>query len=213
MSKAPIAWLVRLITGVRLAADPGGPVQPRIYFANHSSHLDFVVIWAALPARLRDRARPVAAADYWLAGPVRRWLATRVFHAVLVPRGKLHRGDDPVGLMAAVLDEGNDLILFPEGTRSADGQVTDFRPGLHALACRHPDAQLVPVHLENLSRILPKGEILPLPILASARFGPPCPGPEDGETRPGFLTRARTAVLALAAHPGPCSPPTDEHGS
>ena len=201
MKSAPLAWLVRLITGVRLAADPGGPDRPRIYFANHSSHLDFVVIWSALPGRLRKRARPVAAADYWDAGPLRRWLASRVFHAVLVPRGKLCRGDDPIGCMTAVLEEGNDLILFPEGTRSVDGRVGEFRSGLHALALRHPEAELVPVHLENLNRILPKGEVLFLPILGTATFGSCCAGPAEGEHRHDFLRRARAALLELSHHP------------
>ena len=212
MNKAPLACLVRLFTGVRRVADPGGEARPSVYYANHSSHLDFVVIWAALPGRLRDRVRPVAAADYWQAGPLRRWLAARVFHAVLVPRGKLCRGDDPVGLMAAVLAEGGDLIVFPEGTRSEDGVVGTFRSGLHALAMRHPDARLVPVYLENLNRILPKGEVLLLPILGSATFGPPCDGPREGESRHDFLIRARAALLALSRHPEDPDDDPDEPG-
>jgi len=196
-----LALMVRVITGVRLIHDRGTGGVPRIYFANHSSHLDFVVIWAALPAPLRRRARPVAGADYWRRGPLRRWLAGRVFNAVLVPRGKVTREDDPIGHMAAVLDEGCDLILFPEGTRSADGRVAAFRPGIHTLVKRHPQVELIPVFLENLNHILPKGEILILPLMGNAFFGPPCEGPREGETRHDFLARARESLLALNPHP------------
>lgn len=199
MFHALLAGLIRLITGVRLAHDlpPLGP--PRIYFANHSSHLDFVVIWAALPGKYRERTRPVAASDYWDRGPLRRFLARKVFRAVLIPRGKITRADDPIQRMADALDAGSDLILFPEGTRSLDGQVAEFRSGLHVLVRRHPLAELIPVHLENLNRILPKGEILLLPIIGNAIFGPPCEPPRDGETRHDFLARARESVLSL--HP------------
>lgn len=207
MIRDGIALLVRLITGVRLVAAPTRIGPPRIYFANHSSHLDFVVIWAALPAGLRNRVRPVAAADYWERGPVRRWLAGSVFHAVLIPRGKLTRDDDPIGKMAAVLELGNDLILFPEGTRSLDGRVAEFRPGIHALAKCYPQAELIPVHLENLNRILPKGEFLMLPLMGNAIFGPSCECLREGESRHDFLVRHRESLLALSAnHPHPDEP-------
>ena len=196
-----LALMVRVITGVHLIHDRGTGEVPRIYFANHSSHLDFVVIWAALPAHLRRRARPVAGADYWRRGPLRRWLAGRVFRAVLVPRGKVAREDDPIGNMAAVLDEGCDLILFPEGTRSTDGRIAAFRPGIHTLVKRHPQVELIPVFLENLNHILPKGEFLILPLMGNAIFGPPCEGPRDGETRHDFLARTRESLLALNPHP------------
>jgi 1-acyl-sn-glycerol-3-phosphate acyltransferase len=200
MIRSFVALQIRLITGVRRIDEPVRNGPPRIYFANHSSHLDFVVIWAALPGHLRKRARPVAAADYWDGGPLRRWLAQKVFHAVLIPRGKISRDDDPIGRMAAVMDEGYDLILFPEGTRSEDGHVAEFRSGIHALVKRHPEAELIPVFLENLNRILPKGEFLMVPLLGSAIFGPTCEGPRDGESRHDFLVRMRDAVLALSKH-------------
>jgi 1-acyl-sn-glycerol-3-phosphate acyltransferase len=201
MTRGAVALLVRLITGVRRIEEHARPDAERIYYANHSSHLDFVVIWAALPAALRRRVRPVAAADYWERGPVRRWLAGKVFNAVLIARGKVTRDDDPIGRMAEVMAAGHHLIIFPEGTRSQDGRVAEFRPGLHALARRHPQAELIPVYLENLNRILPKGEYLMVPLLGNAIFGYPCEGPRDDETRHDFLVRARQALLDLSATP------------
>jgi 1-acyl-sn-glycerol-3-phosphate acyltransferase len=195
-----IAQFVRLITGVRLIENHAKLPSTRIYYANHSSHLDFIVIWSSLPSRARKRARPVAAADYWNRGPIRRWLAGKVFRAVLIPRGKVTRQDDPIGIMSAVIEQGYDLIIFPEGTRSQDGKVANFRSGLHALAQLHPQAELIPVYLENLNHILPKGEFLMVPIMGNAIFGSPCDGPHHGETRHDFLVRARESLLALSAN-------------
>ena len=199
MTGTVLAFLVRLATGARLLADLPEDGKRRVYFANHSSHLDFMVIWAALPARQRAWTRPVAAAEYWERGPVRRWLASRIFKAVLIPRDLARmRAEDPLGRMLAALDEGADLIVFPEGTRSETGEVAPFKPGLHHLATKNPDLLLIPVFLENLSRILPKGELLPLPLMGQAVFGDPLPCPAEGECKAAFLTRARDAVMHLS---------------
>lgn len=209
MSSSLLAFLVRLATGVRLLHDLPEDGKRRIYFANHSSHLDFMVIWAALPARQRAWTRPVAAAEYWEKGPLRRWLSTRVFKAVLIPRDLARmRHEDPMGTMLAALEEGSDLIVFPEGTRSESGALGSFKPGLHHLASKRPDLVLVPVFLENLSRILPKGELLPLPLMGQAVFGPPLAGPADAESKAAFLDRARDAVLQLSR--GQLTPHSDE---
>ncbi len=208
--RSVLAQLIRLVTGVRRIEDSTRGGAPRIYYANHSSHLDFVVIWAALPARMRERTRPVAAADYWNAGPIRRWLAKHVFQAVLISRGKVTRADNPICGMTDAIAAGHDLILFPEGTRSLDGQVAEFRSGLHALIHQAPHVELMPVFLENLNRILPKGEFLMVPLMGSARFGSSCPGPQSGETRKDFLARARLVLLELSPpdHPSHPTPPT-----
>ena len=198
MSRRFLAFVIRLLTGVRQVEMPAERVNVRVFFANHTSHLDFVVIWASLPAPLRERTHPVAAADYWSANRLRRWLALKVFRAILIPRGKITREDDPIGKMAGVLEQGDHLILFPEGTRSLDGNIGEFHAGLHALTKRCPQAELIPVYLENLNHILPKGEFLLVPLMGSTTFGPPCAGPQPQEGRHNFLNRARSAVLALA---------------
>lgn len=204
-----LAFLVRLATGVRLLPDLPEDGRRRVYFANHSSHLDSLVIWAAIPGRQRAWTRPVAAAEYWEKGPLRRWLSSRVFQAVLIPRELARmRHEDPLGKMLAALDEGADLIVFPEGTRSETGDIGPFKPGLHHLVSKRPDLLLVPVFLENLSRILPKGELFPLPLMGQALFGPPLAPPADGESKAAFLERARDAVLQLSR--GNLTPLPDE---
>jgi 1-acyl-sn-glycerol-3-phosphate acyltransferase len=205
MIATALAVVSRLISGaaVQWHSDPNANVQ-RIYFGNHSSHLDFIVIWSALPARLRRFARPVAGRDYWEKGAVRRYLASQVFHAVLIERG--NTGSDnarataraSLQRMAEEMGDRNSLIVFPEGTRSSNGQVGTFKSGLYHLSRLRPDAELIPVHLENLNRILPKGEILPVPMLSRVVFGPRLHTSVD-EDRHEFLAKARAALIQLRA--------------
>jgi 1-acyl-sn-glycerol-3-phosphate acyltransferase len=210
MSGAPLSALRRFVDellpfAVRLATgavgrwrEPLGDLgRQRIFFANHSSHLDAILVWAMLPGDLRRRVRPVAAKDYWEGGAIRPWLARR-FRAVLVERNSESVKKHPLEAVFDALDAGDSLIIFPEGTRSPDGEIAAFKSGLHRLAKRAPEADLVPVHLENLNRILPKGEFLPAPALCFAAFGEPT-RLLPGESRDAFLERTRGLVLDLAA--------------
>jgi 1-acyl-sn-glycerol-3-phosphate acyltransferase len=194
-----LASVARLVSGAKPIWTGCEPADVRrIYFANHTSHLDAVVLWACLPPGLRATTRPVAARDYWQRGRVRPYLAAHVFRALLIDR--VRTSDEPQGPSAidVMLDALNEasLILFPEGTRGQGDVVAPFRAGLHKLASARPDVELVPVHLENLNRILPKGEVLPVPLLSRVTFGAPM-RVEPGETRDAFLERARAAVAGL----------------
>jgi 1-acyl-sn-glycerol-3-phosphate acyltransferase len=200
-----LAGACRLIAGtvVHWHCDPHAAV-PRIYFGNHSSHLDFIVVWSALPPRLRRTTFPVAGRDYWDRGFIRRYLAGRVFHAVLIQRGAQGAAHSREAAQAAIeqmtqaMGATNSLIVFPEGTRSTDGEVGPFRSGLFHLSKARPDVELIPVYLLNLNRILPKGELLPVPMLSRVVFGAPLPV-VAGEDKDVFLTRARAALLQLKA--------------
>jgi len=195
MIRRLVAFSTRLFTGVRrLPASPHG-TGPAVFFANHNSHLDFVVVWAALPHEVRQSTSPAAAEDYWNKSALRRWLACCVFQAVLIPRESISRKNHPVDRLAACLEAGRSVLIFPEGTRrDGDGDVAEFKGGLYHLAKRFPDLPLVPVNLDNLNRVLPKGSLLPVPIIAQAHFFAPIHLIE-GETKPDFLRRAREAVL------------------
>lgn len=202
MIATALAAVSRLLCGpsIRWYCDPGASAQ-RIYYGNHSSHLDFVMIWSALPPRLRRVTRPVAGRDYWNRGALRRYLAGRVFRAVLIERGS-HGALDVAAArasiehMASEMADRYSLIVFPEGTRSFDGQVGPFKSGLYHLSRLRPDVELIPVYLENLNRILPKGESIPVPMMSRVTFGSPVPlaGSEDKST---FLERARMALMNL----------------
>lgn len=202
-----LAALARGISGVQVQWAGCEPSErQRIYFANHTSHLDFVVLWSALPSYIRARTRPIAAKDYWEETWLRRYLTENVFKAVLVERGAVSKAKSQeeakfvnrslIEDMAAALGETNSLILFPEGTRGTGAKVGEFRAGLYHLALRRPDVQLVPAYLENMNRILPKGEFLPVPMLSLLTFGKPIQV-ERGEEKDAFLERAREAVSSL----------------
>ena len=185
---------VRVAEETLLDAHSAG--QQRVYLANHSSHLDFIVIWAALPTPLRRVTRPVAAHDYWSKTALRRYLATQVYRAILIEREHVSAANNPIEQMIAAMGEEFSLILFPEGTRGRGGEVGEFKSGIYHLAHHRPGLKCVPVYLENLNRILPKGEVLPLPLLSSVSLGTPMQL-QDGEKKSAFLLRLREAVSAL----------------
>lgn len=197
MTAGLLAYLARAIAGasVRFTAGLPGPGR-RVFFANHSSHLDFLVVWASLPEPVRASTRPVAAADYWRRGRLRPHLAGNVFRAVLVERGT-GDGRAAVEQCGRALDDGDSLILFPEGTRGDGRTVGPFKPGLFHLARTRPGLELVPVHLENLNRVLPKGAAVPVPIISRVVFGAPM-NLEADEAKEDFLRRAREAVVGLS---------------
>lgn len=169
----------------------------RIYFANHGSHLDTVTLWAALPTDLRRRTRPVAARDYWGGGGLKGLIAHRALNVVLIDRQREGREGDPLQPLYDALAAGESLILFPEGTRNEDTVPKPFKSGLYHLAQRFPQVELVPVHLDNARRSLPKGSLLPVPLICTARFGKAMAVQPD-EPKDAFLERARAAVVTLA---------------
>lgn len=172
--------------------------RQRIYFANHASHGDFVLIWTVLPRRLRFKTRPVAGSDYWLKGALRRFIGRDVFNAVLIDRDRESRTSDPVAQMTEALDAGSSLIVFPEGTRNTtEARLLPFKSGLFHLAQARPNVALVPAWIDNLNRVMPKGEFVPIPLICTVTFGAPLRLAE-GEPKQDFLTRAEAALLALS---------------
>ena len=201
MIGAALAALARLISGATAHwVEPPTDARQRVYFGNHTSHLDFIVIWSALPPALRARTRPVAGADYWSRGALRRYLASRVFDAILIDRAA--SGHSPreasrsIERIAEGMGDDRSIIVFPEGTRSPSGEVLPFKSGLYHLCRMKPELELVPVYLANMNRILPKGKVLPVPLLGRVIFGAPM-RLEPNEEKAAFLGRARDALLAL----------------
>lgn len=193
-----ITSMARTVTGARslwMGCAPE-PVQ-RIYFANHSSHGDFVLLWASLPPALRKLTRPVAGSDYWNKSAIRRYIINRVFNGVLIDRDRKDPVDNPLQPMLDALATGYSLIIFPEGTRNPEDGLLPFKSGLYHLAKSYPQAQVIPVWIANLNRVMPKGRVLPLPLLCTTSFGTPLQLEED-ESKEHFLTRSRDALLALA---------------
>lgn len=189
----------RLLTGVRtrwVGCQPS--MTSRIYYANHSSHLDGLVIWSGLPPLMRHFVHPVAAKDYWDKTPFRRYLVNKVFRAVLVDR----KGNKPIQHnilepLESVLDAQHSLIFFPEGTRGDGEKISQFKSGLYHLAKKYPHVEVVPVYLENLNRVLPKGSKLVVPIICSAMVGKPLSSLMENESKTVFLQRAKEVLEEL----------------
>jgi 1-acyl-sn-glycerol-3-phosphate acyltransferase len=191
-----ICGLVRLFTGVqsRWAGVEPTPVQ-RIYFANHTSHFDCLVLLSVLPRPLRQLVRPAAAADYWTTNPLRNWFSQNVLHIVPVERHNLTRANNPIKKLIGAIDEGSSLLIFPEGGRCESGEISEFKAGLYHLSKSRPDVELVPTYIDNASRVLPKGCMIPIPLLCTVTFGAPLKLLE-GESKQAFLLRAQEAVVS-----------------
>ena len=208
--KKHLAWpidqllclFVSFITGVRpkrAGALPFG-TQQKVYYANHGSHGDFVLVWISLPRRWRIHTRPVAGADYWLTGRFKSFIIQNVFNALLIARNS----DNPREIteqMRAALEAGDSLIIFPEGTRNTDDNTVllPFKTGIYHLAASRPDTEFVPIWIHNINRVLPKGKVLPVPLLCDVKIGEAL-RLQEGEGKEAFLERSRNALLALAPH-------------
>ncbi|SHM96057.1 1-acyl-sn-glycerol-3-phosphate acyltransferase [Rhizobacter sp. OV335] len=192
-----LSTIARLITGAQGHWYGSPPkAEQRIYFANHQSHFDWVLIWASLPHDLRAQTRPIAARDYWTSSPLKHWITREVFNAVYVSRVRTE-DEDPLEPLVDALRNGDSLVIFPEGTRGNKGEPQAFKAGLYHLAEQFPDVQLIPTWIDNVQRVMPKGEVVPVPILCSVTFGAPMTL-AAGEDKRVFLDRARSAVLALS---------------
>jgi 1-acyl-sn-glycerol-3-phosphate acyltransferase len=188
--------LIRVLTGSQ-ARWWGCPpkAEQRIYFANHQSHVDLVMIWAALPSELRRNVRAVAARDYWTKSAFKHWITSAVFNVIYVSRERSAQ-EDPLEPLIDALKAGDSLILFPEGTRGHLEDPQAFKAGLYNLAVKFPQIDLIPAWIANVQRVMPKGEVVPVPVLCSVTFGEPIQVRPD-EDRHTFLERARAAVMAL----------------
>lgn len=192
-----LAFAAQVISGASVRwIDSQPDTCQRVYFANHTSHLDAIVIWASLPREVREITRPVAAKDYWIKGPVRRYFANELFNAILIDREEIKVHQSPVDLMIREIGHTYSLIVFPEGGRSDGRDVGEFKSGLFYLCKKRPDLECIPVYVDNMNRILPRGKVLPVPLLSCLTFGPPL-WLERGEPKVQFLARAREAVRRL----------------
>lgn len=195
-----ICSMTKLLSGTHVRfLTPLGEDIPKIYFANHQSHLDAFVIYYALPEYIRVKVRPVAKKEYWKKGYVRQYLSQRVVKTLLIEEHTQYPVEHPlhpVNQMIKAIDQGSSLLLFPEGTRNCEEGIHEFKSGLYHVARQRPQIDLIPIYVENTNRILPKGEYIPVPILGRITFGEAF-GIKPDESKQEFLDRARVVLGQL----------------
>ena len=188
------AHVTRRVFGIAEARNQSQyDLKPRVYFANHTSHLDFLLLWSSLPENVRKNTVPVAAADYWNESEIRKKIADDLFGAVLIDRKMVTRKNNPIQAILNALNSGKSVIIFPEGGRGDGSSISDFKCGLYYLAKKRPGLQFVPAYIHNASKALPKGHAIPVPVICSVNFGEPLEL-LAGETKQEFVERAKNCL-------------------
>lgn len=140
--------------------------------ANHSSHADTAVVYATMPPTLRRRVVAAAARDYFFNNGVRQVVSRVLFNTIPITREGVS-SEDPLRHAVRALREGYGLLMFPEGTRSPNGEIGPFRSGIGRLIAQFPGLPVIPVAIIGTDRVLPKKATLPLPHPVQVRFGAP----------------------------------------
>lgn len=195
-----VVGLAKMLTGAQAVWKGSAPdTRQRIYFANHTSNLDTIIIWSSLPYQLREKTRPVAAKDYWSKPGIRHHIATKELNVVFIERDKATRTGDPLDPLRQALHEGYSLIVFPEGQRNKEIVPGAFKSGIFRLYQEFPDVDFVPVYLENVAKTFPRGAFFPLPIICKARFGAKFKFDNSSvdDSKNTFLENARRRVIDL----------------
>ncbi|UTW64128.1 1-acyl-sn-glycerol-3-phosphate acyltransferase [bacterium SCSIO 12741] len=146
-----------------------------ILVANHNSHLDTMGLLTLLNDQWLSNLRPVAARDYFAANKIKKWYYETLFNLLLVTRKRENRlpGENPIKSMVEVLDQGQSLLIFPEGTRGKPNVMESFKHGVSKVIQARPDVPVIPVFIDNSGMVLPGGSTLPLPFQFRIRFGSP----------------------------------------
>ena len=196
IGRALFSGLARFLSGATSSWFSQPDTCQRVYYANHTSHLDMLVIWSALPDYVRRNVRPVAAKDYWSKGLFKPYIAKRLFNAILLERQNVKAHHNPIDEMLQEMGDRYSIIIFPEGGRQSSGHMAEFKSGLYYMCKRRPELELIPIYINNMNRILPRGTYLPVPLLSHVTFGPPL-WLEENEKKQAFLERAQKAILDL----------------
>ena len=170
-------------------------IGPFILIANHSSHLDTMSLLSLFPLNQLRHIRPVAAADYFERNKFVSVFTKTLFNILPIARRNITTENNPLRRMREAIENGDSLLIFPEGTRGSGEKVGEFRSGVAHLLEKMPDVPVVPAYLINMGRSLPKGEFIPVPFFCEIRIG--APRMMSG-TRQEITRALETAVRELA---------------
>ncbi len=180
---------------------------PAIIIANHNSHLDTFLLLTLFKTSLLDRLKPVAAADYFLKGGFSSWVSLRLIGILPVTRERKREESDPLQACYRALERGDILIIFPEGSRGAPEEMSNFKTGIARIARQFPEVPVVPIYLQNAGRALPKGKHIPVPFVFTAIIGEALTYPGD---RAEFMDQLRSAMAVLKEEAPPLKWPEQE---
>ena len=188
--------IARFMTGADVTGREHLPLKgPAIVAANHNSHMDTLLLLSIFPSRAVLRVRPAAAADYFLRDPVIGWFSRNLIGIVPVARGKAGSGEDVLAPAREALAAGDIIVVFPEGTRGdASDSMAALKSGVARLAEAFPDAPVTPVWIQGAGRVLPKGEVIPVPMNCAVLIGEPVHW--QGQ-RGALMEELRAALLSL----------------
>ena len=144
-----------------------------IIVSNHNSHLDTMAIMSVLNLAQLEKVHPVAAGDYFGKSPLKAYITKLFTNALLIQRTKTINSQNPIELMFECLDRGDSLILFPEGSRGTPQKMQQFKKGIGIVLQKYPNIPYIPVFMQGMGKILPKGESLLVPFDAYVVFGEP----------------------------------------
>ena len=156
-----------------------------IIIANHNSHLDILLLFYILPLREIPNTYSVAAKEYFSKSKIVLFLVNFLFNTICIERGNISKENDPLKLVIDKINEGKNIIIFPEGTRGKPGEIQHFKSGFGRLMEKYPGIPVVPVFLSGPERALPKGAIIPIPLWNNITVGGPvtCKGSHVEITR------------------------------
>ena len=189
--------IARIFTGADIVGREKLPLKgPAILVANHSSHVDTVLLLTIYPSKALDRVRPAAAADYFLKGRLMSWFSRNILAIVPVARDRVGSGEDVLAPAREALAAGDIVLIFPEGTRGDGEDLTHLKSGVARLAAVFPDAPVTPVWLQGAGRVLPKGAHVPVPLNCTVLVGDAI---FWGGDRMAFMEDLRVRLEALKA--------------
>ncbi|MES2035585.1 MAG: lysophospholipid acyltransferase family protein [Pseudomonadota bacterium] len=188
--------IARFLTGADVSGREHLPLKgPAIVVANHNSHMDTLLLLTIFPSKAMSRVRPAAASDYFLKDPMIGWVSRNLIGIVPVARDKVGTGEDVLAPAREALTAGDIIVVFPEGTRgNADDEMARLKSGVARLAEAFPEAPVTPIWIQGAGRVLPKGEVIPVPMNCAVLIGPPV---RWAGKRTEFMDGLREALMKL----------------
>lgn len=187
---------ILFVTGVYVKGYEHLPLEkPCIIAANHNSHLDTLILLSLFPNSQLKRVRPVAAADYFMKNKLTAWCSKNFIGIIPLKRKITATHSHPLAEVYQALEQGESIIIFPEGSRGEPEELAPFKKGIAHLAKDFPQIPIVPVCIRGAGKVLPKGEALLVPFGLDVNIASPLYYTD--ESCQAFVARLEEHVKAL----------------